>query len=362
MLSSLIFLFASSPSLAAEPRADFLCPFRPVAFRAALSESMRPNARDITDAFTEYRERFGACRKMSRAADGSYRLRFGEASVPVKIEWAKNGRLNAIAFGAEEFPGDTREKLRERVGAGALSVLKEGKPVFSVAGESFRSVGETAQLLALRAYRRQVARGKLSPATVVTLKAADHVFSPGPLAFFPRRDVPLTLESVAQLAFRSRDNVAADLLLRAVAGAEALGLRAPVFTYRELNQLLRLPAAEGEAAWAAGKVGEASAGSLREPLLDLSPLAKKVGWFASTDELAQAAHELRDDDALTDPVAPPGWERTGEFPLTLNFTRATQVNGAWFTVSVSVSEPGQQGFARARELADRAVALAAKEP
>lgn len=362
MLSSLIALLLTSPAFAATaPRADFLCPFKPAAFRAALSAGMRPNARDISDAFTDYRERFGPCRSMSRAADGSYRLQFGEAAVPVKVEWAKNGRLNAIAFAAEEFPGDTREKLRARIGSGSLSVLKDGEPVFSVAGDLPRSVGETAQLLALRAYRRQVALGKLSPATVVTLKAADHVFSPGPLAFFPRRDIPLTLESVVQLAFRSRDNVAADLLLKAV-GAGELGLRAPVFTYRELNQLLRLPLAEGEAAWAAGKVGEAPAGSLREPLLDASPLSRKVGWFTSTDELAQAAYELRADDALTDPAAPPGWERTGEFPLTLNFTRATQVNGAWISVSVSVDEPGQKGFVRARELADRAAALAAKEP
>lgn len=359
-MSLLLLLHVGSALASPAPinKPNFICPYREREFVAALAPAFKAQAGEMAVLFGELSDRFGRCLRLEAGeAPGAWRLRFREAAVPVRLRW-EGKKIVSLGWGLPEFPGDSWAQLRKRVGGGAIAVRGEGGEIFSERGAELRSVGESAHLLLLAEYRRRLAAGALKAEQVMVLREENKAFSPGPLVNWAA-GVPLTLESLAQLAFRSRDEIAGDLLLEAL--GRKVGLREPVFTYKEMHHLLLLPGAQAEPFLGADGPTRLSGldapPGLREPLYQRSQVATQVGWFASAGALCEAAWGLREDPALTEAGAD-GWEKIGVFPLTLNLTRVAKTAAGWRCVSVTMPGESDRTFSRARELVDRALALA----
>ena len=358
-----LFVTLLGPALAfAHP----LCPYSERAALARMAPSLKENSEELGEIFADFGERFGPCQKVE-AKEKQLILRFAHAQVPVKFEADKKGRWTALGFGAPVYPSDSFAKVERSLTGEKFSLLvqKEGSaPAFARRADEALFVGESVQLLWLAAYREAMREKKVKPTDTVALTKDHAAFSPGPLAHWPA-GVPLTLESAAQLAFRSRDNVAGDLLLE---GLKRRAAGRAWFTYGELYRLMLLPEKEGRALLAKGPPLPSFNLSQdpKRPPEGATPLAPELGWRATNLELCRAALALKNDFVFAGDQEPPeGWftwiEVMGEFPRTLNLTRFARRSEAdpWVCASLTLENPGEKSYTRARDALERALLLGA---
>lgn len=368
MLAFLLALAAAPPATAAAT-AHPLCPYREPAALKRMAPSLKNRAEELAEIFADYEARFGRCQKAEERGT-ELTLHFAEAELPLKLELDGKRRWTALGFGTPRYPDDSFVKVERALKDERFSlfVQQEGRPpVHARRADEALSVGESVQLLWLAAYRAAVRDGQVKPTDTVALKPESAAFSPGPLSHWPA-GVPLTLESTAQLAFRSRDNVAGDLLLEGL-GRRAGGQR--WFTYGELYRLMLLPEQEGRARLAKGPpLGAVTLPqSPARPPEGATPLAPELGWRVPTRALCAAALQLKEDAVFTGDQAPPeGWltwlEVSGEFPRTLNLTRFGRRNETdpWVCASLTLENPSENSYVRGRDALERALLLGAGAP
>ncbi|RZA09835.1 MAG: hypothetical protein EOP11_00335 [Proteobacteria bacterium] len=330
MLSFFFALIFSQLSHAKHP----LCPFDAASARAAMAPAARAEMRGLDSFFADFKVRFGKCLSVAKKED--WVLRYEGAEIPFRIAKDKRQRWRSVSFGPAEYPGDTAARLSaDAAAAGAALWVGEENTAAALVGREEAApmeVGEAAHLLWLAEYRRRIKAGSLTAASVVATRPNGEVQSLGPLLSWPA-GVPLTLESLALLAFRSRDNVAGDLLLEGLGGMVGEKLVSP---YVQLAQ------------------GEPE---------------KIKGWRHSVKDLCSAALSLKEDAAFPSGVnGAVGMHRffefTGEFPRTLNITQLWQreAAGPWACASITIPNPSEIAFTRARDFLDRGAELIQKKP
>jgi hypothetical protein len=317
------FLFAfTAIAQAAAPAAHPLCPFNEVSARARTAPAARSELAGLKDVFADFETRFGKCRAVTEAEVSVFR--FAAAEVPWRVSRDKKGRWTSFSFGPARFPADTPAKLLAdaKAAGAALFVQQEAGGMLSASGEEELEAGETAHLVWLAEYRKAVAAGKLKPASIVeTKQAAPGLLALGPLLSWPA-GVPLSLESAALLAFRSRDNLAADLLL------ESIGFKV--------------------------------AGRETAPYGKLAIEGNPHGWRHSPRALCAAALSLKDDTAFPEGLsAAEGrnrfYEFQGEFPRTYAVVHLSQAveKGPYTCAAVIFPQPKRESYTRARDFLDR---------
>jgi hypothetical protein len=348
----LAFLFLATAALA-----NPLCPLNESKLRAALTPAFRKQMKPLVAGVKSLEERLGKCVGTS-GAEPNFALRFESGEVDTHVKLSKKGQWESVAFGLPEYPEDSAEKIRLAAGKlGAALFAAQGSTSFiSVRAEEKSSVGEMVYLLALARYRAKEKAGELKATDVVVLPENATAFSPGPLSRWPA-GVPITLEAAAQLAFRSRDNIAGDLLLRKIAPQEW-------FAYADMNRMLLLPRAEAEAIWAAGPPLKKSLPSEdpAAPLSKTNGMEDKIGWFTPVKEICSAASAVKGDAVFVgqeEPGAPD--EINGAFPGTVAYARFGEVGGRWVCAAIAMPRRTEDSYTWGRDLLERAFLLAAKE-
>lgn len=309
-----------------------LCPFNAAAARARIAPAARAGMAGLKDVFADFETRFGPCQKITEGKNPVFR--FGVAEIPWRATKDKQGMWTGLSFGPAVFPGDSPAKIKADVTATGARLFARGSAggALSADGEEESEVGETAYLLWLNEYRRAVREGRLKTSSVVETKSApEGILTLGPLVSWPA-GVPVTLETAALLAFRSKDNLAADLILGAVGGR---------IGGRQITPFAAAISAPGE----------------------------KKGWRHSPRALCEAALALGADPAFPGGLgAAEGrhrfYEFQGEFPATYAVVHLSQPKeGGNFTCAAVVfPKPTPASYTRARDFLDRVYDLEGSLP
>lgn len=245
--------------------------------------------------------------------NGEGRVQLSRASVPVRIGFDADGRIDMLWFGIPQSVDATLDSLTqdfEAAAAGDISILvvRDSETVLERNADRPMAVGSAFKLLVLQAYETAIATGDLRRDTVVAFEEQDRSLPSGTLQVLPA-GTPVTLELLATLMIQISDNTATDTLMRVLGRQriETLSPRnAPFLTTRELFQLIAV-GDDLRARYAAGTRAE-RAGILEDlagaPLPEVAAIGRKatwhqVEWFLSAHELCALLIKLDGAPALT---------------------------------------------------------------
>jgi beta-lactamase class A len=278
----------------------------------------------------------------------------GTVSVAISLDTAgKVQGLRILAINpASGSLQETLESFDELPGTVSYLITRDGETVAARSPGQPLAVGSSFKLAVLRALRDEIEKGRLAWNQVVELQERWRSLPSGILQDWPAGS-SITLETLATLMISLSDNTASDALIDIV-GREKVEAYAPdsrpLLTTREFFLLKKPENRNTRERYLAADAGERRQilaeleGELPSPdLFSGEPVAPRIEWFMSTEQLTRLIRELSDIPLLSvnsGPAQPGNWRRVaykgGSEPGIINMTLYLEsAEGTAYTVSVT---------------------------
>ncbi len=308
---SLFLLIGNSAFGAGKPRdqqlAAAFCPFEARAAKALIDHSLLHDTplASIGDEFRNRDATYGRCLSVKQNG-GKFVFTHEEATFEYEVDFDGNGKVLSFEAGRPHIINDSFAKAAasaEKLFPGiSIQVSSNNVAEFGHNAQKPLNISSSSQLFLLSALIKEVKARRLYLDQVVRLSPKVKSSALGLLHYW-KEDTAVTLDALKNMMIADGDQTAADLLLEAL-GKPALEREgktlAPFLSNREFSLLMGksadIPVKRAEFSAYLARIDD---GRMRVPSTDQHTLkVGLVGWFASTEELCQAAYELRGETAL----------------------------------------------------------------